>query len=192
MTVDNAVLHARNALAFLALISLCGCASIVGGKSRQEVTIDSTPPGALVMIYDKSNTRFEHGTTPFEVRLHRSSGYFSGARYKLVFELAGYQKAESLISSRIDGWYWCNFIIGGPLGLLIIDPATGAMWTLPTKRVEQVLEPLPAPAAPSANAAPAAQPQAQPPQVQPQAPGEQPATPPAPSQPPETPPAPKQ
>ncbi len=32
--------------------------------------------------------------------------------------------------TKLDGWYFGNLIFGGLLGILIIDPATGAMWRL--------------------------------------------------------------
>ena len=51
----------------------------------------------------------------------------------------------------MDGWYAGNILIGGLLGLLIIDPATGSMWKLdesvqvalkqqPVNNVEPVVE----------------------------------------------------
>lgn len=30
----------------------------------------------------------------------------------------------------MNGWYIGNLLFGGIIGLLIVDPATGAMWTL--------------------------------------------------------------
>jgi len=185
MTTGNAILHARSALAFFGLISLCGCASIVDGNPRPKISIDSTPPGALVTIYDKGNSRVDSETTPFVTRLRRSSGYFSGANYRLVFELPGYQKAQSVIYTSINGWYFGNLLIGGLVGMVFVDPATGAMWTLHPKTVNEILEPLPTPVAPSGNAAPAAPQQGAPPM-------EQAPAPPAPSQPPETQPTPQQ
>jgi hypothetical protein len=34
------------------------------------------------------------------------------------------------IKSKIDGWYFGNLIFGGLIGLVIVDPLTGSMWTL--------------------------------------------------------------
>jgi hypothetical protein len=39
------------------------------------------------------------------------------------------------IQNSIDGWYWANFLIGGVIGLLIVDPATGAMFEIDTPHV---------------------------------------------------------
>ena len=39
------------------------------------------------------------------------------------------------MSSRINGWYVGNIVFGGFIGWLIVDPLTGAMWTLDTEHV---------------------------------------------------------
>lgn len=31
----------------------------------------------------------------------------------------------------MDGWYWGNILFGGLIGMLAVDPATGAMYKLP-------------------------------------------------------------
>ena len=33
----------------------------------------------------------------------------------------------------MKGWYWATPIFGGLIGILIVDPATGAMWPLPER-----------------------------------------------------------
>jgi hypothetical protein len=35
------------------------------------------------------------------------------------------------ITSKIDGWYFANIVFGGLIGMVIVDPATGAMFKLP-------------------------------------------------------------
>jgi hypothetical protein len=35
------------------------------------------------------------------------------------------------LTADIDGWYFGNLLFGGLIGILIVDPATGAMWKLP-------------------------------------------------------------
>jgi hypothetical protein len=35
------------------------------------------------------------------------------------------------LTAKINGWYFGNLLFGGIIvGMLIVDPATGAMWTL--------------------------------------------------------------
>ena len=46
------------------------------------------------------------------------------------------------VSAHVNGWYVGNIVFGGLLGLLIIDPATGAMYSLSTKDTNVVLNDL--------------------------------------------------
>jgi len=34
------------------------------------------------------------------------------------------------INFKVDGWYFGNLLLGGILGMLIVDPATGAMYKI--------------------------------------------------------------
>jgi hypothetical protein len=38
-----------------------------------------------------------------------------------------------LNDSTVNGWYVGNVILGGMIDLLVVNPATGAMWTLTPK-----------------------------------------------------------
>jgi hypothetical protein len=139
MNRTTAIARVRTAAALFAIVSLCGCASIVDG-GRPKISINSSPEGAKVTIFDKKDIAVTNGVTPFVASLKRSRGYFVGAQYKLVFELAGHQKAEAMITSKVNGWYIGNIFFGGLLGMLIVDPATGAMWSLHPKMIEQPLD----------------------------------------------------
>lgn len=118
-------------LAGMALLS--GCASIVDGGPEQ-VQVTSKPLGAKFTVYDKAGTPVESRTTPACVTLKRDSGYCKPADYTIKFEADGYNPDELKLRARMNGWYIGNIIFGGPIGILIVDPATGAMWTLPDKR----------------------------------------------------------
>lgn len=107
-----------------------GCASIVDGGNKT-VHFQSTPPGAKFTIYDKKGDVVHSTTTPASVSLKRSGGYFSGIEYKVVFETPGYYPGTIGLKSSMDGWYWGNLLFGGLIGFLIVDPATGDMYTLP-------------------------------------------------------------
>ena len=120
------------------VFSLLGCSSIIDG-GRKTVSIKSQPSEAKVTVYDKKGVEVVAGQTPALFPLKRSGGYFKPAKYRIVIEKQGYKTAEVEVKSTIDGWYFGNVIFGGLLGLLIIDPATGAMWTLSPKVVDQVL-----------------------------------------------------
>lgn len=163
---------------------------------RRKIHIDSDPTGARVTIYDRDNEEVEANTTPFVARLERRSGYFRGEEYRLVFELAGYQKTEAMVRSSLNGWYFGNIGFGGLIGFLIVDPLTGAMWTLGPKTVVEQLVPEPVATVPSgagtndtvAPVKPEATPSEQP-QLQ-LAPAEQPKTDSATNEPPQVQPAP--
>jgi hypothetical protein len=117
-----------------------GCATIVHSGPRA-IPIASTPPGAKVAIYDRSEAMISTHTTPFVASLSPRYGYFKGQQYRLVFEMPGYAPAEVKLGSSVSGWYFGNLLIGGLLGMLVIDPITGAMYNLTPERIEQSLSP---------------------------------------------------
>jgi hypothetical protein len=115
------------ALVFL----LTGCASIVS-KSDYPVSLESNPSGATVIITNlKTGKEIYRGKTPCTVTLKAKAGFFSPARYSITFEKPGYKPQTITIKASLDGWYFGNLLLGGVIGMLIVDPATGAMWKLP-------------------------------------------------------------
>ena len=117
------------ALWFLIPLLATGCSSIVDGRA-QHVKINSNPVGAKFSIYDKEGKAVVTNTTPANLVLNRRHGYFNGEDYKIIFEAPGYYPYEVHVKSTVDGWYFGNILFGGLIGLLIVDPATGAMYTL--------------------------------------------------------------
>ena len=113
----------------LVALFFTGCASIVDGGDKS-VRINSTPPGAKVSIIDKSGKTVCTQTTPAIVSLRRNRGFFVPEDYKLAFELNGYYPAEAHVKSVVNGWYFGNVLFGGLIGIVIVDPATGANFTL--------------------------------------------------------------
>ena len=106
-----------------------GCASIVS-KSQWPVTINSNPSGANVTIKNKRGMEMHKGATPMTITLPSSAGFFKPAAYQFAFEKEGYYPASASLSAGMNGWYIGNIIFGGLIGILIVDPATGAMWKL--------------------------------------------------------------
>lgn len=106
-----------------------GCASIVS-KSQYPVMINSNPSGATVTIKNKRGVDVQKATTPATVTLAASAGFFSPANYSFQFEKEGCFPASTSLSAGMDGWYIGNILFGGLIGILIVDPATGAMWKL--------------------------------------------------------------
>jgi hypothetical protein len=136
MRIRNIVNAMASGLLFL---SLTGCASIVDG-GRKTVSIKSEPSDAKVTVFDKKGSEVVVGQTPALFPLKRSGGFFTPTQYRVVIEKQGYTTAEFQIKSTINGWYFGNVLFGGLIGLVIVDPATGAMWTLSPREINTVLE----------------------------------------------------
>ena len=114
-------------LACVMLIS--GCATIVK-DNVYPVTISSVPDADFVVKNLKGYPVIS-GHTPQTVPLVASAEYFKGEEYSVLFMKEGYRSSVSTINSKLSGWYWGNFIFGGLIGFLMVDPASGDMWTLP-------------------------------------------------------------
>jgi len=132
-------------VAFFAALSLMatGCSTIVNGGARQ-ISVNSTPPGATLIITKKGDASGEivyKGNTPATVALSPKAGYFRGQAYVLKLELVGYNPAEVEVTPSLSGWYFGNIIFGGLLGMIVIDPLTGAMWNLSPENIQQTLTP---------------------------------------------------
>lgn len=131
-------------LTILLLISFMfstGCASIVAG-GPQVIPIKSNPSDAQLKIVNlRDGNAIYVGKTPYTATLERGAGYFKKSRYNVIVEKEGYQPKEILIEGSPNGWYiFGNIVLGGLIGWLIVDPITGAMWTLSPSDVSLNLE----------------------------------------------------
>lgn len=119
-----------------------GCASIVHSGNRS-IAISTDPPGATASIRKADGTAMDDivvvQKTPCTVSLDPKRSYFRGQSYTLRLELAGYETTEVALTPRMSGWYWGNLVIGGLIGMLAVDPATGAMWNITPEKIEQKL-----------------------------------------------------
>ena len=123
----------RRVLVILATIALItGCASIVS-KDDYPVTVNSTPEGANFTITNTAGSTVASGTTPEVVTLAAGNGYFKKETYQIVVSKAGFADKTYTLYSTLDGWYWGNILLGGLIGMLIVDPITGAMYKLPDR-----------------------------------------------------------
>lgn len=75
------------------------------------------------------------GVSPATVMLSSGDGFFRKPTYNVIFNKDGYDQMVGQIHFSVDGWYWGNLLFGGLVGMLIIDPATGAMYRLDTPYV---------------------------------------------------------
>ena len=54
--------------------------------------------------------------------------------------MKGYETKKVNVECKLNGWYFGNIVIGGLLGFLIIDPATGAMYKLEHDGIIETLD----------------------------------------------------
>jgi hypothetical protein len=114
-------------------VSVISCATVLH-SGPEPVTITSEPPDARVTITDlRTHQRLVQANTPVVAPLARHAGYMRPARYQVVVEKPGYQPYVLLLQAELEKQYFGNFVAGGPLGLLVIDPLTGAMYALPAR-----------------------------------------------------------
>jgi uncharacterized protein YceK len=129
-------------LILFVMVMLSGCASIVAGGHR-DINIKSTPSDATVSIQDRESKQVVHkGQTPLIVPLSTRGGYFKSRQYDATLSKDGYAPKTINIDSFLSGWYAGNVILWpvAVIGGLIIDPLTGAMWSLSPKNIDAILE----------------------------------------------------
>jgi len=118
-----------------------GCASIVS-KSNWPVNIRSTPDQADVTVTDvKEGKEVFKGKTPTIVTLNSKGGYFKGKAYTVKVSKEGFDPQTIEIKSVLNGWFVGNIVFGGLIGILIVDPLTGAMWRLSPREVDFAFPP---------------------------------------------------
>lgn len=117
------------AVLLMPIICLTGCATIVG-KDVFPLTINSTPDGASISIVDENGKKMFTGTTPSTVTLSAGESYFHAKSYTITFSKPGYADQYATVKATISGWYFGNILLGGLIGMLIVDPISGKMWKL--------------------------------------------------------------
>jgi hypothetical protein len=120
----------KNIYVLLTITLLSGCATIAG-HTTYPVTISSSPNEAKFIVTNKAGHEVQSGITPSTVTLNSGAGYFSGEKYSVAYSKNGFNDAKAEIDSSVSGWYAGNLLIGGLIGLLIVDPLSGAMYKLP-------------------------------------------------------------
>ena len=122
-----------------AALTMTGCASIFSG-STQTLTFKSVPDTANITITNKLGEKIHTGSTPATVTLKRGNGYFKPAGYQVTFSKEGFQTKTVQVKATVNGWYIANIIFGGLIGFLIVDPITGAMYTLSPSDINTLLD----------------------------------------------------
>lgn len=125
--------------ASITALFLTGCATIFEGGT-QPVTFKSVPEAAAISITNRSGEKIHSGTTPVTLTLKRGAGYFKSEQYSVRIEKEGFQPKEMIVTGSVNGWYIGNILFGGLIGMLIVDPITGAMYDLAPNTVDASLE----------------------------------------------------
>lgn len=116
------------------IMSATGCGTFIKGD-KQTISLKSIPQGAKCDVYNnKTNDRISTNlTTPATLTLERGQGYFRSSQYRVRCTSNDNSIQEAILDGNPNGWYLAGnllFIWGAPVGYFIIDPLTGAMWTL--------------------------------------------------------------
>lgn len=93
--------------------------------------VSAEPYGASIVLKNDKGFVLAEATGSMNHKLKKGDGYFDGADYSLEVSHIGYETQTINLNSTLDGWYVAgNFLFGGLIGWLIVDPATGAMWVI--------------------------------------------------------------
>jgi len=130
----------KKTIILLSLLALSGCATIVGDKT-QLIGIKSTPSEASINITDEKGVSIFKGATPTSVTLQKGDGsYFGGKTYQISIEKGGYKTTRITLDTKVNAWYVAgNLVFGGVIGWLIVDPLSGAMYTIKPEDVSAQL-----------------------------------------------------
>ena len=115
-----------------------GCATLLS-KSSWPFSVDSNPSGATVSITNNSGKEVFRGKTPTAMRLKSGAGFFKKESYTVSLLMAGYDTKKVTVDCKLNRWYFGNVVLGGLIGMLIVDPATGAMYKLNNEGISENL-----------------------------------------------------
>ncbi|WP_075181574.1 hypothetical protein [Pantoea sp. 1.19] len=125
------------------LTGLSGCATLVGSEQDQ-ITVQSTPPGARFVVQDEQGRAVAEGITPQVISLQKSTGrYFGKKAWQVMFEIPGYVPLTVPLEARANLWYVLgNLPLGGLPGWLLVDPWYGGMYTIKPALINPPLHPV--------------------------------------------------
>jgi hypothetical protein len=109
-----------------------GCASLLG-QSSWPVYVDSVNSDCDFVVRNQYGLEVNTATTPKLLRLASGIGFFEKADYTLTFIRSDLSEFEIKLPAKINPWYYANIPMVNLIGLGLVDPATGAMWSLPNR-----------------------------------------------------------
>lgn len=109
---------------------ILSCASIVK-SGTQKIFVVSSPSESDIKVKDHHGNNIVSAVSPATLTLPRGDGYFGSASYSVEISKKGYGTQFITLTGSMNGWYIAgNIVFGGLIGWLIVDPISGAMWTL--------------------------------------------------------------
>lgn len=117
-----------NAILLLAIAAGSTSCATIFTKSSYPITFSSTPSEANITVINRAGNTIYTGSTPSTVTLKAAAGYMKREEYYVTFAKEGYAPKTVPVICSLDGWYIGNILIGGFIGMLIVDPASGAMY----------------------------------------------------------------
>jgi hypothetical protein len=113
-----------------------GCATIVtSGPEDLRVEGDE---GSTFRVVDERDRVVAAGVVPAVVELDTGDGYFGTKSYIVHYHRDGVEDREVRVETELSNWYlWGNLFSFLPIGWLLVDPYSGAMWTLQTEQVNE-------------------------------------------------------
>lgn len=123
----------RGVSALVLCFGLTACATVTRG-TKQEVTFESTPPGAVA----KTTTGYVCDSTPCTTKLARKEAF------DVTFTKDGFKPATVSVQSRMQGGGTAglvgNVLVGGFIGVGV-DATSGALLDLTPNPVSVTLDP---------------------------------------------------
>lgn len=120
-------------------MTLCSSCATLLSRNQYTVPVRSEPSGAQYRITDLKGNTIKEGTTPEIVRLKAHGGYFKRGVYRVDLTMPEHEPAAAYITARVDGWYWVNLLLFPVVGMLVVDPLSGSMYTLRKQMVNEML-----------------------------------------------------
>jgi hypothetical protein len=128
-------------ITLLSTILICSsCATIISG-TNYPLHIRTDPAGARVTVKNKKGKTIFEGKSPASIKVRSGAGYFTKAKYYVKLSSPGFAEKTVEVNFKFNGWYIGNLLIGGGIGMIIVDPLTGGMWKIADPVVDEKLDP---------------------------------------------------
>ena len=127
-------------LAGLMLGACGGCATLFNWEDHGVIRLESSEPETLVSVYNRG-VLTDRVKTPCDYPVKAASdGYFRRSSYEFVFEKEGFYSQSYQRVGQFCPEFWLNILIGGPLGMFVIDPLTDSEYRLDMKPIGAILK----------------------------------------------------